>query len=169
MAHLLHRLLETEMERPLANPIPAGLHSLTPQLVVDGAAEAIEFYKKAFGAEETERSLDPDGKRIWHATVRIGNSAFYVNDTIAEMGGKPVTANLWLYVNGIDAAFKRAVDAGATVTMPLTDTFWGDRTGSVADRWGNTWNIAQRMKDLTPAQMTEAQDQFVASQAKTRR
>lgn len=153
----------------MTNPIPAGLHALTPQLTVDGAADAIAFYEKAFGAEETERSLDPSGKKIWHATVRIGNSHLYVNDAMPDMGGKPTTLNVWLYVSDVDAAFKRAVDAGATVTMPLQDVFWGDRTGSVTDRWHNTWNIAQRIQDMTPEQMKKAQDEFVASQASAKR
>jgi PhnB protein len=142
--------------------IPEGLHTLTPQLVVDGAAEAIAFYQKAFGAEELSRAPDPSGKKIWHASVRIGNSVFYVNDVFPEMGGTASSAALWLYTENVDALYDRAVKAGAKVEMPLSDMFWGDRTGMLSDAWGNKWNLARRMKDLTPEQMQKAQDAFVA-------
>jgi PhnB protein len=138
-------------------PIPDGLHSVTPQLSIDGAAEAIEFYKKAFGAEELDRAPDPSGKKIWHASIRIGNSVVFVNDTFPEMGaGGANPSSLWIYSDGVDAAFKRAVDAGAEVKMPLSDMFWGDRMGSLLDRWGNRWTLAQRTKDLSPADLKRA-------------
>jgi len=150
----------------MANPIPAGLHSLTPQLSIDGAAEAIAFYQKAFGAEEVApRAIAPDGKKIWHAALRIGNSQFFVNDTFPEMGSKASHAQLWIYLDGVDAAFKRAVDAGGKVTMPLSDMFWGDRGGAVNDPWGNQWMITQHMKDLTPAEMKQAEEAFVKQMA----
>jgi uncharacterized glyoxalase superfamily protein PhnB len=149
----------------MAKAIPEGLHSITPQLSIDGATEAIALYQKAFGAEEVTRAPDPSGKKVWHAALRIGNSQIFVNDTFPEMGGTPSEANLWLYVDGVDAAYKRAVDAGCKVVMPLTDMFWGDRTGTVSDRWGNRWNLSQHMKDLTPAEMQKAQDEFVKQQA----
>ncbi len=150
----------------MVNPIPEGLHTLTPQLSVDGAAEAIEFYKKAFGAVEVSRAPDPSGRKIWHASLRIGNSVFFVNDTFPEVGGKAQPTSMWIYLEGVDAAFKRAVDAGAKVSMPLMDMFWGDRMGKVEDRWGNSWSIAQHTKDLTPEQMKKAQDEFVAQMKK---
>jgi uncharacterized glyoxalase superfamily protein PhnB len=143
--------------------IPEGLHTITAALAVDGAAEAMEFYKKAFGAEEVMRSPDPSGKKIWHAQMRIGSSCFFVNDTFPEMGSGAGQARLWIYGEKADELFERATGAGATVKMPMMDMFWGDRLGCVVDKWGNEWNIAQHVKDLTPAEMKKAQDDFVAS------
>jgi PhnB protein len=146
-----------------AKAVPQGMHTLTVQLAVDGADAAIAFYKRAFGAEEIARSPDPSGTKIWHAELRIGDSAIYLNDVFPEMGGMARPASLWLYTEGVDQLFKRATDAGCTVTMPLSDMFWGDRTGQVVDRWGVQWNLAERIKDLTPEEMKKAQDEFVAS------
>ncbi len=151
----------------MTRPIPEGLRSLTPQLSIDGAADAIAFYKKAFGAVEKSRAPDPTGKKIWHAEIHIGDSALFVNDTFPEMGGGPSKSCLWLYVDGVDAAFKRALEAGSDVKvkMPVADMFWGDRMGALTDRWGNDWNLAQRVKDLTPEQMQKAADEFTAQNA----
>ena len=93
------------------------MHTLTPSLNVEGAAEAIEFYKRAFGAEERFRALDPTGKKVWHAELRIGDSILFVNDTAPEMGATPSFSTLWIYTENVDAAFDRAVKAGARVTM----------------------------------------------------
>jgi uncharacterized glyoxalase superfamily protein PhnB len=150
----------------MAKPVPDGMHTVTPSLTVDGAAEAIEFYKKAFGAEEVMRAPDPSGKKIWHAMLRVGDSPIFVNDTFPDMGAGPGKASLWLYLPNVDAAFKRAVDAGCTVRMPLGDMFWGDRVGTVTDRWDNQWTLAQHVKDMTPAEMQKAQDDFVKSMPK---
>ena len=111
------------------------------------------------------RAMDPSGKKIWHAAVRIGNAQVFINDTAPEMGANASHSQFWIYVEGVDAAFKRAVDAGCKVSMPLNDTFWGDRMGVVSDRWNNTWVIAQHVKDMTPAEMQKAQDEFVKQQA----
>jgi PhnB protein len=146
----------------MTKAIPAGMHAVTAQLTVDGAADALEFYKKAFGAEELSRAPDPTGKKLWHAEMRIGDSVVFLNDAFPEMDANTETATLWFYTEGVDAAFKRAVDAGAVVKMPLTDMFWGDRTGMVVDRWGIRWNISQRMRDLGPAEMKQATDKMVA-------
>ena len=118
-------------------PIPEGFHSITPHISVHDAAGAIDFYKRAFGAEELHRMPMPNGDKIMHAAIRIGDSVIMMNDEFPEMkclgpralGGSPVT--LHLYVENVDAAFKRAVDAGCTVMMPLEDAFWGDRYGKV--------------------------------------
>src|SRR5712691_10944878 len=126
----------------MAKAVPEGMHTVTPQLSVDGAGEAIELYKKAFGAEELTRALDPSGKKIWHSMLRIGNSTIFVNDTFPEMGGAPSQASLWIYLDNVDTAFKRAVDAGCKTQMAVADMFWGDRMGTVVDRWGIKWNIA---------------------------
>lgn len=152
----------------MANAIPEGLHSLTPQLSVEGADKAIDFYKRAFGATEHGRANDPSGKKVWHSQLRIGNSAFFVNDTMPGMAEATHTS-VWIYSQDVDGLFKRAVDAGAKVAMPVSDMFWGDRCGTVTDAWGNRWTIAQHMKDLTPEQMKKAQDDFVAQMQKQKK
>jgi PhnB protein len=146
----------------MAKAVPDGMHTLTTQLAIDGADKAIEWYKKAFGAELLSRAPDPSGKKVWHASMKIGNSVFFVNDVFPEMGGGKQTASLWIYTENVDQWWKRATEAGATATMPMTDMFWGDRMGSLKDPFGNSWNLAQHMKDLTPEQMKKAQDDFVA-------
>jgi PhnB protein len=135
-----------------ASAVPAGYYTITPQLALDDAAGTIEWYKRAFGAEELSRGLGPDGK-IMHAEIKIGNSRFMVNDVMPgqkgprSLGGSP--ASFWLYVSDADALFKRAVEAGATVQMPMDNQFWGDRGGALADPAGYTWWIASRTEDLT--------------------
>jgi uncharacterized glyoxalase superfamily protein PhnB len=149
------------MSKPV-QPIPPGQEGVIPHLVCGGCADAIEFYKKAFGAEEVSRSPAADGKRIMHAAIRIGkNYVFLVDDfpefcggkseTATALGGTPVT--LHQYVVDCDAAIKRAQDAGAKVTMPATDMFWGDRYGQVTDPYGHRWSFATHVKDVTPADM----------------
>jgi PhnB protein len=150
----------------MTKAIPEGLHTVTTQLSIDGAADAIAFYQKAFGAEEVMRAADPSGKKIWHAEVRLGDSRFFVNDTFPDMGGHATKAQLWVYSENVDALFKRATDAGAKVKMPLADMFWGDRMGTVVDLWGNEWSLAQRKRDMTPAEMKQAQDAFIAQMQK---
>src|SRR5262245_43683847 len=140
--------------------VPDGYHRVTPHLVVNNAAAAIDFYKKAFGAVEKGRMPGPGGKLI-HADLLIGESHVFLNDEFPDMGahspvglkGTPVT--LHLYVQDANAQFKQAVDAGATVVMPLADQFWGDRYGIVKDPFGHQWSIGSHMEDLTPAQMQE--------------
>ena len=143
--------------------VPEGMHTLTPQLTIDGCDQAIDWYKNAFGAELQERAPDPSGKKVWHASMRIGNSVFFLNDVFLDMGEPAHPAALWLYIDEVDKAWKRAVDAGAKVTMPLSDMFWGDRTGTIVDPFGNRWHLAQRIKNMTPLEMKQAQDAFVAS------
>ena len=146
----------------MAKPIPEGSHTITPHLVIEGASEAIAFYKEAFGAEEVSRMPMPgrDGQvKVGHAALRIGDSPLYLSDAFPEYGsngpngGSPVTIHL--FVTDADAAFARAVEAGATVTMPLADMFWGDRYGKLADPFGHHWSIATHLEDLTPEQMRE--------------
>ena len=150
----------------MTRPIPEGLRSVTPQLSLEGAADAIEFYKKALGAVEHSRATDPGGKKVMHAQIQIGDAAIFVNDTFPEMGSSgPTVASIWLYGPDVDARWKRAVDAGVTVKWPIQDQFWGDRTGTFTDRWGVQWTVAQRMKDLSPEQMQKAQDEFMAQMA----
>jgi PhnB protein len=146
-------------------PIPAGLENLIPQLVCSPCTEAIEFYKKAFGAEEVCRIPAPDQRRIMHAEVRIGKNMVFLNDDFPEhCGGKASTATalkgtpvmIHHYVENCDAAIKRALDAGATVVMPAADMFWGDRYGMVTDPYGHKWSFATHIKELTPAEMQGA-------------
>ena len=154
------------------NPIPEGLHTITPHLVVKGAAQAIEFYKKAFGAIENERMAGPNGL-IMHASMKIGDSRFYLNDEMPMPGG-PVSPStlkgtcvlINLYVADCDKLYKQAVTAGAKASMPLEDQFWGDRYGQVTDPYGHVWAIATRKEDLTPAEMEERGRQFMASMPK---
>jgi len=153
----------------MVKPIPEGLHTLTPQLNIDGAAEAIEFYKRAFGAEELMRAPDPTGKKVWHANLRIGDSCFFVNDTQPEMGATASSSSLWVYAPNVDAAFERATKAGAKTAMPPQDMFWGDRIGMLVDRWHIRWCIANRVKILSPAELKAAQDAFVAQMAQKKK
>lgn len=142
-------------------PVPHDMHTVTPHLVCDGAAAAIDFYKKAFNAVETARMQTPDGK-IMHAMVRIGDSNVMLVDEFPDYGsvgpkklnGSPVT--LHVYVPDVDQVFEQAVAAGATVRMPVEDQFWGDRYGSVVDPFGHNWSLATHVKDMSPEEMTEA-------------
>ena len=146
-----------------AKAVPEGYHTITPQLTLDNAAQTIDWYKKALGAEEISRNAGPDGK-IMHAEIKIGNSRVMVNDAMAggkgpqAFGGSP--ASLWLYVEDSDALFNRAVGAGAKVQMPLADQFWGDRGGAVSDPAGYTWWISTRKEDLTEAEMQQRAVEF---------
>jgi uncharacterized glyoxalase superfamily protein PhnB len=149
------------MSKPAVKPIPDGMHSLTPHIVCAGAADAIEFYKKAFNAVEQARMPGPGGK-LMHAAVRIGDSTLMLVDENPEWGmlgpkalkGTPVTIHL--YVENVDAAVEQAVAAGAKITMPVADMFWGDRYGVLEDPFGHHWSVATHMRDLSPAEMQEA-------------
>jgi PhnB protein len=148
------------------SPTPKGYHTITAQLSIEGATQAIEFYKKAFGAEVLDQAPDPSGKKIWHAALRVGDSMLFVNDIFPEMGGSASHSGLWLYVNDVDASFKRAVDAGAKGLQPPADMFWGDRMAHVLDPFGQKWAIATRVKDMTPEEMKKAAEAFIASTKK---
>lgn len=146
----------------MSHPIPEGLHTIIPHLVVKGASEAIEFYQRAFGAEELSRMPmpGPDGQmKLGHAELQIGDSRLFLADEFPEYGSTGPTGRssvtIHLYVTDADAAFSRAVEAGATVRMPLTDMFWGDRYGVLVDPFGHDWSIAEHLEDLTPEQMQE--------------
>ena len=141
------------MTQPAVKPIPDGMHSLTPLLTCAGAADAIRFYTKAFNAVEVSRLPGPKGK-LMHAMLRIGNSALMLTDEFPEWGGfgpkslkgSPVTVHL--YVENADAAVEQAVAAGAKITMPLQDMFWGDLHGQLDDPFGHRWNISQHLRDV---------------------
>jgi PhnB protein len=148
--------------------IPEGYHTISPSLTIDGAAEAIEFYKRAFGATERSRMPMPDGK-IAHAELEIGDSVVMLNDPFPrsplkspnELGGTAVS--VFLYVEDVDSVVQDAIDAGATVTMPVEDQFWGDRFGTVSDPFGHHWGIATHKEDLTPEEIAERGREVMAS------
>ena len=156
------------MAKKATKPVPEGYHTITPQLTLDKAAETIEWYKKAFGAEELGRSVGPDGK-IMHAELRIGDSRFMVNDVMPTykgpqaFGGSP--ASMWLYVDDCDALFNRAVSAGGKIQMPMADQFWGDRGGCLADPEGYTWWIASNKEVLTLEEINGRAKEFFKQMA----
>jgi PhnB protein len=144
----------------MAQPIPEGYQTVTPYLALDDAAKAIEYYKKAFGAKERGR-MDAPGGKIGHAELEIGDSLVMLSDALPqfttrsprELGG--TTANVFLYVEDVDAVVKQAVDAGGTIEMEVADQFWGDRFGVVQDPFGHLWSIATHVEDVPPEEMAE--------------
>lgn len=150
-----------------ANPIPEGFHTITPHLVVRGAIDAIEFYKKAFGAEEIMRMPGPDGKTLMHSEIKIGDSVLMVVDEVpmmdhwvspAKLNG--TTVALSIYVKDADAVFQQAIDAGATASMKPMDAFWGDRYSKVTDPFGHEWEICTHKEDLSPEEIGQRAGQF---------
>jgi len=153
----------------MIGPVPEDFHTITPHLVVKGVARAIEWYTAALGAHELLRNTAPDGVSIMHSELLLGDSRFFVVDEFAEsmvapttLGGTPVT--LHLYVKDVDVLFNRAVDAGATVLMPVADQFWGDRYGMLIDPFGHRWSIASRIEDLSPRALQERAAQWSKEQ-----
>ena len=154
-------------------PIPEGSHSITPGLVVKDARKAIEFYKTALGAKELLVMPGPDGRSVMHAELQIGNSKFYLGDESPEwgaispqtLGGTGVSLNI--YTEDCDTMFKRALAAGATVKMPLTDMFWGDRYGKITDPFGHNWGISTHVEDVSEADMDKRAKEWMASMAKS--
>ncbi len=139
-------------------PIPEGYHTVTPYLIIDGAAEAIDFYKKAFGATELFRMAQPDGK-IGHAEIKIGDSPIMLADEFPQMGyrspkslgGSPVS--IMVYVENVDEVVSQATTAGARLDRPVEDKFYGDRGGSLTDPFGHIWHIATHKEDVSPEEM----------------
>ncbi|HJR15883.1 MAG TPA: VOC family protein [Gemmatimonadales bacterium] len=152
--------------------VPEGYHTITPHLVLPDCAQAIDFYKKAFGAEEIVRMPGPGGS-VMHAELKIGDSIFMLGEEMPDMGsrspkaygGSPV--GLYVYVENVDALWAQAVKAGATPVRPLTNMFWGDRTGRLQDPFGHNWSLAQHIEDPTPEQMAERQEAFFAQMETT--
>ena len=151
-------------------PIPEGYNTVSPYLAVDDAEKAIEYYKKAFGAEETVRMNAPDG-RIGHAELKIGDSHLMLSDPFPQSSTKPPTelggtsVSIFMYVEDVDAVVQKAVDQGATVTMEVEDQFWGDRFGSITDPFGHNWSIATHIEDLTPEEIEERGKAAMAAMA----
>ena len=146
-------------------PIPDGMHTVTPHLVCAGASDAIEFYKKAFNAVEGGR-LPGQGGKLMHAMIRIGDSPIMLVDEFPEWGSfgpkalKGSSVTIHLYVEDVDAAVARAVGAGAKITMPLEDMFWGDRYCKLEDPFGHHWSIATHVRDVSPDEMREAMEKM---------
>jgi PhnB protein len=164
---LVHHRLEVTMA---AKPIPEGYHTLTTYLAVDDASEAIEFYKRAFSAKEVGRMAGPDGL-IAHAELEIGDSKVMLSDPFPQASTRPpkevggTTASVFMYVEDVDAAFKQAIDAGATSVMDVEDQFWGDRFGSVSDPFGHIWSIATHVEDLSMEEIEERGKAAMAAMA----
>jgi PhnB protein len=151
-------------------PIPEGYQSVVPVLAIEGAAEAIDFYKRAFGAQERLRMAGPNNS-IAHAELQIGDSIVMCSDPFpqgstkapTDLGG--TTINLFCYVEDVDAVYQQAIDAGATSTMEVDDQFWGDRMGAVLDPYGHAWSIATHIEDLSADEMQERSRQFMEQMA----
>jgi PhnB protein len=142
-------------------PVPEGYHTVIPYVVVEGGNAAIEFYKRAFGATERFRMGGPDGK-VSHAEIEIGDSVVMLSDAFPERGVKaPAKGDtggsfgIFLYIPDVDSVFKKAVEAGATVTMPLENQFWGDRYGKLRDPFGHNWHLATHVEDVSPEEMAK--------------
>jgi PhnB protein len=155
----------------MAKPIPGGFHTVTAHLIVSDAAKAIEFYKKALGAQEKDRFATPDGKGVMHAELKIGDSVVMLGNehppqcmSPKSRGGTTVSLNI--YSENADSAFDRAVKAGCTVKMPMSDMFWGDRYGQVEDPFGHQWSFATHKQDLSKEQIAENAKAFFAQMAK---
>ena len=156
------------MPRPAKKPVPEGFHTVTPHLVFRDTAKAIDFYKRAFGAQELNRMEGPGGK-IGHAELKIGDSIIFLADEFPQgnckapqtVGG--TTCSLNLYVEDVDSSFQKAVDAGAKTTMPVADMFWGDRYGVLTDPFGHAWGLATHKEDLSPQEIEERAQAFWAS------
>jgi PhnB protein len=152
-------------------PIPTGYHTITPMLTVQEVDEAIDFYKRALGADQRARFIGPDGKSTMHAELKIGDSVVMLGGEQAEkgcrspqtLGGTPVS--LYLYVEDADKAFHRATSAGATVAMPIADMFWGDRCGTFVDPFGHQWTVATRKEDLSQEEIQKRGQAFFAQMA----
>jgi PhnB protein len=164
------KVVKKKRARRKVEAVPKAYGSLTPGLAIRGAAAAIAFYVKAFGAKELSRMPGPDGK-LMHAELKIGDRILMLGDESPEMGSpSPQTLGgsavaLMHYVKDVDAVFARAVAAGAKSLFPPADMFWGDRYGQVVDPFGHRWSIATHKADLTPRQMAKGMDEWMALQA----
>jgi PhnB protein len=150
-------------------PIPDNFHSITPNLICRNVTQAIDYYKKVFGATENMRMPGPDGK-IMHAELKIGDSTFFLGEPMTKAAAVPEPGitnlmSIYLYVDDVDTVFNRAVTAGARVDTPLQDMFWGDRTGRITDPFGQQWGIATHKEDVAPEDMKRRQEAFFAKAA----
>ena len=156
---------------PKVKPVPQGYHTVSPYISVRKGAEALDFYKRAFGAQELMRMAGPGGQGIAHAEIKIGDSIVMLGDESphgnpapASLGG--TTVSLFLYVDDVDKWFQRAVEAGGTVATPPADMFWGDRFGKLKDPFGHDWCLATHKEDLTPEEIGKRAEAFFANAPK---
>lgn len=156
------------------NPVPPGYHTATPYLTLNDCARAIDFYKRAFGAQEIMRMEAPGGK-IGHAELRIGDSPIMLSDEMPGGGNRSpqslggTTGGVFLYVRDVDALYKQAVDAGAKADMPPADMFWGDRFGKLTDPFGHSWSMATHIEDVAPEEMQRRMQQEMTKMAQQRK
>jgi len=156
----------------MTKPVPSGYHTVTPSLTLKDSKKAIEFYKKAFSAKVLDLFPNLTGQGIMHATLQIGDSIVMMGDenpgqsnkSAETLGASPIS--LFIYVSDVDAAFKQAVAAGATVVMPVAEMFWGDRAGNIKDPFGYQWMLATHKRDLTPEEIRKEAQAFFAQMAK---
>jgi len=157
----------------MTKPVPEGYHAVTPSLTFKDSQKAIDFYKKAFGAKVLDLMPSPTGRGVMHATMQIGNSILMMGDenpspncskSAETLGSSPVS--LYVYVPNVDAAFKQAVEAGGTATMPVADMFWGDRAGNIRDPFGYAWMIATHKQDLNNDEIKKGAEAFFAQMPK---
>ncbi len=147
-------------------PVQEGFHTITPSIIVSDAAKALDFYKRALGAEVLFSQTTPDGSKVVHSEIKVGNSIFFLNDEFPEMGARsPLSLGgssitLVLSVEDADSGFARAVEAGATSIMPVAEMFWGDRWGMVTDPFGHNWAFCTHVKDLSPEEVARASEEF---------
>jgi PhnB protein len=153
-------------------PVPEGYHTVTPYLAVDDATAAIDFYERAFGAKERLRMSGP-ADTIAHAELEIGDALIMLSDPFPQSTARPpkelggTSAGVFLYVEDVDAAYKQAIDAGATSASEPEDMFWGDRFGSVTDPFGHSWQIATHVEDVSPEEIAKRSEEWMASLATT--
>ncbi|HEY3488989.1 MAG TPA: VOC family protein [Candidatus Deferrimicrobiaceae bacterium] len=151
--------------------VPEGYHTVTTCLVIKGAGKAIEFYKKALGAKLLSRMDTPDGKAVAHAILQIGDSRIFLSDEFPGMGARSpeslggATSSIYLYVEDVDKAFRKAIGAGGKLIHPVNDAFWGDRTGTFADPFGYQWDLATHVEEVSPAEMTKRGEAFFKEMA----
>jgi PhnB protein len=145
--------------------IQGGFSTLTPTLIVNGAAQAIELYKKAFDAEEVYRMECPESNKIMHACIEIGNSKVFLSDANPETGCNPTVSSFYAYIDDVDVSFEQATEAGLQALSPVEDMFWGDRTGTVKDSFGITWTLAKHVRDVSLEELEEAKQKFAKSKA----
>jgi PhnB protein len=162
--------LHIKGEKQMTKPIPPDYHTLTPTITVHNALEAIEFYKKAFGAQVQKVHNTPDGK-VMHASLKIGDSQLMLSDEFPDWNCKSPNSiggtgsGIYVYVEKVDDVFDRAVKAGAVVTMPPTDQFWGDRMGQFIDPYGHRWSLATHVEDVSDEEMTRRRESMIKEMA----
>jgi PhnB protein len=154
----------------MPQPVPEGYHTITPYLAVENASEAIDFYQRAFGAQERVR-MDGPGGSVMHAELQVGDSMIMLSDPFPQSSTTPpkqlggTSVSIFAYVENIDDVYKQAVDAGASSLMEPDDMFWGDRFGSVQDPFGHSWTIATHIEDVEPEEMQRRSEEFMSQMA----